>query len=133
MRYHLGYQISNRPDFELQRVVRPIRSDVPAFPLFLEYAEQLGSVCVLADRETRSNFPPEAMTLAGLKRDAETAFAVHEAGNVGIQVHDKDQGRRVMHLGECIQGFSHPESLRGTPNIDVLTLGITLDTPARVS
>jgi hypothetical protein len=115
MRYHFRYQVSDGPHFELEGLVRSIRSYVPAIPCSLDYVERLSSVCVLADRETRPNLPAEAMSLARLERDAEAAFAIYEPGDIGIQVHDKDQGRRVMHSVEHIQGFSHPESLQGTP------------------
>ena len=73
--------------FELQCLVRPIRPDESASPFILDHVEQFSSVCVLADRETRPNLPPEAMTIAWLKRNAKTAFAVYETRDVGIQIH----------------------------------------------
>jgi hypothetical protein len=87
MRQHLRHQISDVSHFELQRLVRPIRPDESAFPLFLDYVEQFSSLCVLAHRETRSNLPAEAMTIAWLERNAKTAFAGYETRNVGIQIH----------------------------------------------
>jgi hypothetical protein len=92
MRQHLGHQISDIPHFELQGLVRSIRSDESAFPFLLDYVEQLGSIRVLADRETRPNLPPKAMPLTGLERDAETAFAIYEARDIGIQIHRKGPG-----------------------------------------
>src|SRR2546428_12036911 len=44
---------------------------------------------------------------------------------------DKHQGRRLMEPFGSIQGFSPPESLRGSSRDD-LTLGITRDAPASV-
>ena len=78
MRQHGCYQIFNAPHLELEGFVRSIRSDGPAFPSLLDRVEDLGSVCILVDRKTRTNLPPEAMPLAGLERNAETAFAIHE-------------------------------------------------------
>ena len=47
-------------------------------PSLPDHVEQLSSVRVLADREARSDLPSEAMSLARLERNAETAFAVYE-------------------------------------------------------
>ena len=78
MRYRLGYQITDVSHFEFDRLVRSIRSYEPATPLFLDHVEKLSSIRVLADRETRPNLPAQAMTIARLERNAETAFAVYE-------------------------------------------------------
>jgi hypothetical protein len=96
MRQHFSYQIFDAPHFELESLVRSIRSDGSTVPAFLKHVEQLGSIGVLADRETRSNLPPEAVSLTGLERNAETTFTIYETRNIGIQIHNKDQGRRVM-------------------------------------
>ncbi len=74
MRQHFRHQISHVPNFKLESYIRSVRSDEPAFPLLLNQVEQFGSVCILADRKARSNLPTKAMTLARLKRNAETAF-----------------------------------------------------------
>ena len=113
MRQHFRHQIADVPHFELECLVRSIRPDESASPFLLDHVEKFGSVCVLAHRETRPNLPPEAVPLAGLERDAETAFTIHETGDVGIQIHRKDQGRRLMKPCGLIQGFSTLESLRG--------------------
>ena len=52
---------------ELDGLVGPIRSDRSALPSFLELVEELSSVCVLADREARSNLPAESMSRARLE------------------------------------------------------------------
>jgi hypothetical protein len=100
MRQHFGSQILDVPHFEIQGLIRPVRSNESASPYLLELIEQLSSVRVLADRETRPHFPTEAVPLAGLKRNAETAFAVHESRNVGGQIHGMNQGRRFMESKE---------------------------------
>ena len=67
MRQHFRHQISHVPNFKLESFIRSVRSDEPAFPFLLDSVEQLGSVCILANRKTRSNLPTKAMSLARLK------------------------------------------------------------------
>jgi hypothetical protein len=111
MRQHSSYQITNVPHLELERLVRSVRSDEPAFPFRFDHVEQFGSICVLADRETRSNLPAESMTIARLERNAETTFTIHESGDVGVQVHRQGSGPACYGLS-AIQG-SHPLSRYG--------------------
>lgn len=127
---NLLHQIADVADLELERHVRAVRTDEPTPPYLLKFVKQSGSICVLADRETRSHFPAEAMSSTRLERHAEAAFAVYESRDVRGEVHRKDQGRRVMEPGGSIQGRSTPESLRGLEGSS-LTLGITCGTPAR--
>ena len=104
---NLPHQIADRANLILESLVRPIRSNETASPALLDCIKQVGSICVLADREARSNLPAKLVPSAGLKRDAEAAFPVYESGNVGCEIHGKDQGRRVMEPYSPIQG-SHP-------------------------
>jgi hypothetical protein len=104
---HMCHQISYVPHFELERLVRSVRSDEPASPFLLDYMEQFGSLRVLADREARSHLPTESMTIARLKRNAETTFTIHKTGDVGVQVHRQGSGPASYGLS-TIQGFSHP-------------------------
>src|ERR1700682_4639697 len=107
VRQHLRYQTSDVSHFELQCLVRPIRPDESASPFILDHVEQFSSVCVLADRETRPNLPPEAMTIAWLKRNAKTAFAVYETRDVGIQIHRQRSGPACYGIFR-----SHPRALK---------------------
>jgi hypothetical protein len=112
------HQIPYLPDFVLEGFVGSIRSDESASPLFLDHVEQLGSVCVLADRETRSNLPAESMSLTRLKRNAEAAFAVYEPRNVRGQIHREVPGPACYGLSfESIQG-SHTLSRYGDSSGD---------------
>ena len=106
MRQHVCYQITDVPHFELERLVRSVRSDEPAFPFLSYYVEQFGSLRVLADREARSHLPTESMTIARLKRNAETTLTVHETGDVGVDVHRQGSGPASYGLS-AIQEFSH--------------------------
>jgi hypothetical protein len=96
MRQHFCYQIFDASHFELEGLVGPIRPYKSTPPRLLNFVEKFSAFCVLANRETRSNLPPEAMPLTGLERNAEAAFAVYESRDVRVQIHGKNQGRRVM-------------------------------------
>ena len=76
-----------------------------------DHVKQLGSLCVLADREARSHLPTESMTIARLERNAETTFTIHETGDVGVQVHRQGSGPACYGL-TAIQG-SQPLSRYG--------------------
>src|SRR5262249_6643170 len=84
---HSLHQVTYVPHFVLDGLVGSIRSDESAFPSSLKHVEKLGSVCVLADRETRSNLPTVPMSSAWLERNAETAFAIYEPGDVRSDIH----------------------------------------------
>src|SRR5437867_4692350 len=79
VRQHPANQVANVPDLELESLVGSIRPDGTAPPRVLEQVEQLGSFSVLADRDTRSHLPSEAMSLARVEGNAKTTFAVHVA------------------------------------------------------
>ena len=76
------HKILNLAHLILECAIRPVWSDEPTSPKFLDSKQQLSAVCVLADRETRPDFPPEPMTSARLERNTEAPFAVHESGDV---------------------------------------------------
>src|SRR5262245_58741531 len=94
VREHALYEVADCSDLVLQGLVGPIWADRSAFPPSLELVQQLGSLCVLANREARSHLPTEPMSRARLERNAETAFAVDEARDVRCNVHV--QGRRFI-------------------------------------
>jgi hypothetical protein len=104
---HTGHQISYVSHFELERLVRSVRSDEPASPALFDYVKQFGSLRVLANREARSHLPTESMTIARLKRNAEATLTIHETGDVGVEVHRQGSGPACYGLS-AIQGFSHP-------------------------
>jgi hypothetical protein len=107
MRNNPANQIAGIPDFELEGSVGSIGSNGTASPRALKHVEELRSFRVLADRKTRSNLPAEAVSHARLKRNAETAFAIHIARDVGVEIRSGIQGRRLMRSIDLIQG-SHP-------------------------
>src|SRR5947208_2332277 len=110
---HFRYQLADVPYFELECLIRSVRPDRSAFPLLLNRAKELGSICVLAHRETRSNLPTEAMTLARLKRDAKATFSIYETGDIRIQIHRQGSGPACYgSLAIAIQG-SQPLSRYG--------------------
>src|SRR6266513_2888524 len=89
-------QIAGIPDLELEGLVGSIGSNGTTPPRALKHVEELRSFRVLADRETRSNLPAEAVPLTRLERNAETAFAIYIARDVGIEIRSGIQGRRLM-------------------------------------
>ena len=106
-------QVRQPPDFELKCLVGTIRPDRAAIPHLVKDREQFGPLRVLADRETRSNLPTEAMTLARLKRDAKATFSIYETGDVRIQIHRQGSGPACYgSLANAIQG-SQPLSRYG--------------------
>jgi len=111
MRQHFVHQTSHVSHFKLDGLVGSVRPDESAFPLLLDHVEEFGSVCVLADRKTRSNLPTKAMTIARLKRNAEATFSVHKTRNIGIQIHRQRPGPACYGLS-AIQG-SQPLSRYG--------------------
>jgi hypothetical protein len=121
---HFGYQFADVPYFEFESLIRSVRSDRSASPLLLNRVQELSSICVLADREARSNLPTKAVSLAWLKRDAETTFSIYETGDVRIQIHRQGSGPACYGIFRFHPGISTPESLRGS-SCDDLTLGIT--------
>src|SRR6266542_2966342 len=112
---HALHQMPHLPDFVLDGFVGPIRSDESATPLLLDDVVKLSSVCVLADRETRSNLPTVPMSPARLERDAEAAFAVHEPRDVPGQIHRESARAGVLcALANASRGSQASESLRGS-------------------
>ena len=105
------HQISDVTHFELDSLVGSVRPDESAPPPLLDPVEQSGSICVLADRETRPNLPTEAMTTAWLKRNAKATFSVYESRNVRVQIHRQRPGPACYGLA-AIQG-SQPLSRYG--------------------
>src|SRR5712691_4997309 len=89
---HFRYQIANVPNFELEGLIRSVRPDESASPPLLNRVKEFGSIRVLAHRKTWSNLPTEAMTLARLERNAETAFSIYETRDVRIQIHQQNSG-----------------------------------------
>ena len=62
----------------------------------LGMARQICPISVLAHGKARPDFPAKPMSATRLKRDAETSFTVNKAGDVGVDIHGREQGRRVM-------------------------------------
>ena|ERR1700730_6294537 len=120
---HFVHQISDVTHFELDGLVGSVRPDESALPPFLDHVEQFGSICILADRETRSDLPTEAMTITWLERNAETTFSVYKSRNVRVQIHRRRPGPACYGLA-AIQG-SQPLSRYGESDVTLnLTLGI---------
>jgi hypothetical protein len=132
MRQHLGHQISDVSHFELQRLVRSVRPDKSALPNSLDHIEQLSSFGVLADRETRSHLPSEAMAIAWLERNAETTFAIYESRNVGIQIDRQRPGPASYEVVRLHPRALSPRVVTGIRIASDLTLGITRDVPADI-
>src|SRR2546423_3111372 len=111
---HFLYQISHVSHFKLDCFIRSVWSYEPAAPSLLNYVEQFGSICILANRKARSYLPTEAMTLARLERNAETTFSVHKSRDIRCCVH-KQRSEPACYeiLMDSIQGVSTLESLRG--------------------
>ncbi len=124
------HQINHFPYLEFERFIRIIRSDESAFPFFLDYVKQFGSVCVLTDRKTRSNFPTEAMSLTGLKRNAKTTFTIYKTGNIRIQIHKQSSGLACYEIWRFHPRVLKPWVVTGNVCYHILTLGITRDKPA---
>jgi len=89
---HFRYQITDVPNFELECLVWSVRPYESAFPLLLNHVQEFRSICVLADRETRSHLPTKTMTRAWLEWDAETTFSIHKTRDVRIQIHRQGSG-----------------------------------------
>ncbi len=118
VRQHRFDQVSNLSDFKLESFVRTIGPNESASPMFLKPVQQFCSVCILADRETRSNLPAESMSLTRLERNAEAAFAIYEPRNVRGQIHREVPGPAFYELNfESIQG-SHSLSRYGDSSGD---------------
>jgi hypothetical protein len=60
------HQVADIPYLKLDGFVRSIRSNEPAFPLFLDM-EKFRAICVLTDRKAGSDFPTELMSFARLE------------------------------------------------------------------
>src|SRR5436190_21022640 len=80
---HLPHELRDIPHFKLKSLIRSVGTDRTAFPHFLNLAQHLCAICVLADRETRSNLPPESMSPTRMERDTEARFTICESGYVG--------------------------------------------------
>src|SRR5882724_6253153 len=107
VRKHFRHQIPNGSNLEFDGLVRSIGSNEAASPRLLDRKQEAGSVLVLADRETRPNLPAKPMSSAWLERNTKAAFPICKARDVGCEIHQQDQGRRVMKPCDFIQG-AHP-------------------------
>ncbi len=112
-------QLPNIPHLEFESFVRSIRTNGATTPQILDCEEEFCPISILADREARPYLPPEPVPPAWLKGDTEAPFTINKSRDVRVEVHGKNQGRRVMEPDDSIQG-SHPLSRYGDCQVTIL-------------